>query len=104
MGEKINKEESQRYDYLRAEYFKKNGRWPYNPRPLTDYEKTVLDFCNWIPRNYYIKAKTYADIPLKELEALLESSKKLSVIDELGCVQDGLLPCKGANFSKTEVE
>lgn len=104
MGKTISKGESQRYDYLRAEYFKKNGRWPYNPRPLTDYEKTVLDFCNWIPRNYYIKAKTYADIPLKELEAILESANKLSVIDGLACVQDGLLPCKGENFSKSDAE
>ena len=105
MGGTISEKELEKYDYLRAEYFKKNGRWPYTPRPLTNYEKAVLDFCDWIPRDYYIKAKTYADIPLKELEALLEPSKKLSVIeDELGCVQDGLLPCKGEDFSKGELE
>lgn len=110
MGGTISEKELEKYDYLRAEYYKKKKSWPYTPRPLTNYEKAVINGSGLLLDSYgeYLRAKTYADLPLSDLYLLIESTEKTSNSTTVALVfmKDELLPSKGKgkNFSKMEVE
>ena len=111
MGGTITEKELKKYDYLRAEYYKENGRWPYTPRPLTNYEKAVIKGSKLLSSYgvYLLRAKTtYADLRLSDLYLLIESTEKTSnsTTEALVFMKDKLLPFKGKskNFSKMEVE
>ena len=110
MGGTISEKELEKYDYLRAEYYKKNKSWPYTPRPLTNYEKAVINGSELLLDSYgeYLRAKTYADLPLSDLYLLIKSTEKTSnsTTVALAFMKDELLLSKGKgkNFSKMEVE
>ena len=112
MGGTISEKELEKYDYLRAEYYKKKKSWPYTPRPLTNYEKAVINGSELLLDSYgegeYLRAKTYADLPLSDLYLLIKSTEKTSNSTTVALVfmKDELLPFKGKgkNFSKMEVE
>ena len=112
MGGTITEKELKKYDYLRVEYYKKKKSWPYTPRPLTNYEKAVINGSELLSGSYgegeYLRAKTYADLPLSDLYLLIESTEKTrnSTTEALVFMKDKLLPFKGKskNFSKMEVE
>ncbi len=112
MGGTISEKELEKYDYLREEYYKKKKSWPYTPRPLTNYEKAVINGSGLLLDSYgegeYLRAKTYADLPLSDLYLLIKSTEKTSnsTTAALVFMKDELLPFKGKgkNFSKMEVE
>ena len=112
MGGTITEKELKKYDYLRVEYYKKKKSWPYTPRPLTNYEKAVINGSELLLDSYgegeYLRAKTYADLPLSDLNLLIKSTEKTSNSTTVALVfmKDKLLPFKGKgkNFSKKEVE
>ena len=110
MGGTISEKELEKYDYLRAEYYKKKKSWPYTPRPLTNYEKAVINGSELLLDSYgeYLRAKTYADLSLSDLYLLIKSTEKTSNSTTVALVfmKDELLPFKGKgkNFSKMEVE
>lgn len=110
VGKTISKEELERYDYLRAEYYKENGRWPYTPRPLTNYEKAVISKCGLLLKTVddeYIGAKrTYADFYFSELKSLEKANDGLGyVAGVLLTIKNKLLPYygKAKNFSREDV-
>lgn len=115
MGGTISEKELEKYDYLRAEYYKEKKSWPYTPRPLTNYEKAVIrllldSYGEYLRAKTYadLRAKTYADLPLSDLYLLINSTEKTSnsTTEALAFMKDKLLPSKGKgkNFSKMEVE
>lgn len=104
MGKPITEKELEKYDYLRAEYYKENGRWPYSPRPLTNYEKFVMNFFALGSSCEIQRAKTYADISLADLYSILDLIKErrevlLAVLDFI----NNMMSSKGKNFSQNKV-
>lgn len=105
MGKPITEKELEKYDYLRAEYYKENGRWPYTPRPLTKYEKAVMDgylLLSDAEYSYLRRKTTYADFYLSDLYKLVKPDET-KPLKSLLFIKDKL-KSKGKDFSKTEVE